>query len=810
MLFRRKGFDVATLVILPNQEFVRRQKQETPPPVSFSFSLASFVSFLLKEKGVVYREDPNCEEMVIWEGVWEHGETLQSFAALLHYPGFIQEMRLLYRMHTTGELELDRLKTEEQAELTSFFSWCDKRYAELSVLLAPSQMKLAKKVSASSPFLQGIEVVEVYPLGELSPLERGFLDAICQGKEVRHRAFPRKKETIRECFVARDPKEEVHYVAKKIREKLQRGVLPKEIALGFPLEDYLPLVERIFSGYGIPFRVRPKTLWDTPLFKRLFHLLRGVSLDFDKHHLELVVADNWGYFGEKGLRFSQAPKIRALKKWKEIYPEDTPSYALFRELEALTSFIGPYSLSDYSQKVGELLREDETTTLQEYLQLEQAKEGLRGILSAFSASLATEISLSSFLGLWESRAKQYTLAEEQHFTQEVSLYAFQDLLGHPFSHIFLLGLTEGNFPRVFGAHWLTRQSRKTQDASLFESLLSQGEKVSLSYPRSDKEGKPTLPSPLLPSLSHTLLPKMCYEKRPGTPLDFKGGVIPSAGRFLEEEYKKHGISVSKLNLYQSCPFRFFCQEVLHLAEPLDAPFEITAKQEGTLLHKVLQIFWQNHREGSLPKPEDAAMEGEEIASQLFSEEGIFFAPHYKKTLRLFLRKDIMKLPPDFRPYLLEESFNNLPFFTPFGMIMVRGILDRIDIDPLGRYLIYDYKTGMTPSIRDVKEGNHVQLVSYVVAAEGLVKGNCAGAAFYSIGERSIKGIFQKEFTQGMNLRSPNQLDKTAWEAFLTQGKAKIQEILTKMLTGEFPVAPLSLDVCAFCGYLSLCRKEGTT
>ena len=114
----------------------------------------------------------------------------------------------------------------------------------------------------------------------------------------------------------------------------------------------------------------------------------------------------------------------------------------------------------------------------------------------------------------------------------------------------------------------------------------------------DREGKLNLPS--------TLLPKLEKEKRaPGfdpihyPSLFFGDGQLRDGEllRTLREKVLGEGLSVSQLNNYANCPYRFFCDYVLELEALEEESLEPDARDKGIIIHEVLKDFWQEHLTG---------------------------------------------------------------------------------------------------------------------------------------------------------------------------------------------------------------------
>ena len=70
-------------------------------------TIQGLASRILKERGVVYREDWVLETVAVWEAVEQLLPDLEYFAPIAHYPGFVDEVRWLLHQVDYGELKLD-------------------------------------------------------------------------------------------------------------------------------------------------------------------------------------------------------------------------------------------------------------------------------------------------------------------------------------------------------------------------------------------------------------------------------------------------------------------------------------------------------------------------------------------------------------------------------------------------------------------------------------------------------------------------------------------------------------------------------
>ncbi len=171
-----------------------------------------------------------------------------------------------------------------------------------------------------------------------------------------------------------------------------------------------------------------------------------------------------------------------------------------------------------------------------------------------------------------------------------------------------------------------------------------------------------------------------------------------------------GLSPSAVDTYIECPAQFYYKYILGLKETDEVGEEIEAKDIGSFIHRVLEIFYTAHLNKTYTHHEshDAVLEGlieKEFKTTFHGEDnGEFFLLQeiIKRLLKGFIRQDGLK-----KPYILSlEKELYAPFDSLNGVpVRFRGKIDRIDkID--NEYLIIDYKTGSTakiPKISKLKE-----------------------------------------------------------------------------------------------------------
>ena len=203
-------------------------------------------------------------------------------------------------------------------------------------------------------------------------------------------------------------------------------------------------------------------------------------------------------------------------------------------------------------------------------------------------------------------------------------------------------------------------------------------------------------------------------------------------------------SVTRLEAFQSCPFKHFAQYGLRLKERPE--FQLAAPQVGVFLHGVLKKYGQTlldegkkwHEISSDERQQLTDLIIQDLASKLQNE--ILYSTaqyrHFLERLKETVTRSIDRLTAfstvtSFAPAALEQSFgdpeNGWPALT-FELsgdikLELTGQIDRIDkveTNSAAYFLIIDYKSGSKRlTLSDAYHGLSLQLLTYLlVALEG--------------------------------------------------------------------------------------------
>ncbi|HTG00958.1 MAG TPA: PD-(D/E)XK nuclease family protein [Nitrospirota bacterium] len=141
--------------------------------------------------------------------------------------------------------------------------------------------------------------------------EKGFDETA--GRAGRISAFPREIRHL----AAVNMREEAALIGREVKKSLQRGTPADGILVAFPaLDKYAPLVEEIFTDYGIPYnRALGRQLGASPVAAAVVSLLRAVQDDFSTTALLRVFSSPFLKFGE---RRSLAAKLDRLTRRQRL------------------------------------------------------------------------------------------------------------------------------------------------------------------------------------------------------------------------------------------------------------------------------------------------------------------------------------------------------------------------------------------------------------------------------------------------------------------------------------------------------------
>ncbi len=318
-------------------------------------------------------------------------------------------------------------------------------------------------------------------------------------------------------------------------------------------------------------------------------------------------------------------------------------------------------------------------------------------------------------------------------------------------------------------------------------------------------------------------------------LEYEGVVKPS----YEEEKRKLGeheervFSISQIETYGKCPYRYFVERVLGLKKFEEIEELLTPIERGILYHEVLYEFYTRWREtGKLVRDdfEGALSLIKRIAKEKAKE---FEISHplweiekrdLERSVESFIKNE-KEMHLDFKPTYFEVAFGpkvgarkssdkELSINDPIqlGRVKIQGKIDRIDIAD-GEFIIYDYKTGSANVTQEqIERGIHLQIPLYIKIAEEVFKlknREMEGIGGYNyIVRREVKNkavLIQEKIKRR---ERSSCFDREIFRQKIDEAVDKANQFVNGIIEGRFNLTEhdeFLQSICGNCPYIEICR-----
>jgi ATP-dependent helicase/nuclease subunit B len=274
-------------------------------------------------------------------------------------------------------------------------------------------------------------------------------------------------------------------------------------------------------------------------------------------------------------------------------------------------------------------------------------------------------------------------------------------------------------------------------------------------------------------------------------------------------------SLSALERYQDCPFKFFASDVLRLEEVPEDESTLSPRARGRFIHEVFQRFfeaWDARGGGSITSdslddaralmaeiaepllarlpPADAALERTRLFGSAISigSVDVVFEREVSSDARVTSRR---------LEHRLEGEFS---LGDPNGRrVALRGVADRIDLLEGNRLRVIDYKTGSAPNPRRA-----LQVPIYALSAQEREAG---GADRWAIDEAAYIAFSGKRSYVPVIKPSRRGSGQAACDEVLSAARERLFSAVDGIERGEFPARPYDPIICTWCAYVAVCRKD---
>lgn len=521
------------------------------------------------------------------------------------------------------------------------------------------------------------------------------------------------------------------FLADEIKKRISDGISPNEIAVLYRDNKDAFSIADIFEKRKIPFVIESEqNVLEDEEIKKLLLLFRAINnfgsddILFDAMHINflgILPIDTYKLIDarnkeKKSIYYVlnsldelknlslESPEVvydfyKKLSKWK-ISSKNKNIVSFFEELVRESGFLSHIlGLPDSSEKMSKLMRFfDEVKTLSE---------------------AHRDIDINDFLhyvDILSNHRIEIKKSGSQHITSRVRCMTAHRAKGLEFECVFITGVYDG--------HWGNRRRYDllplpTKIYSLFETGFSQNEndderrlfyvaltrakkEVLISYPRFDFNGRERLPSQFISEIdekfketSDVSVFEESYKNDKeiifSNPL--VSGIPVKNKEFINELFLRNGLSVTGLNNYLECPWRYFYTNLLRIPKA-----KSKHQMYGIAIHAALNDFFVNIKKRDV---------GKDFLIKKF-EFYLNREPFLEHEFDESLKKGTASLGGYYDNYVGKWNTNTLTEFDISGIMLsknirITGKIDKLEIlNERGDVNVVDYKTGSIKSRSEIE------------------------------------------------------------------------------------------------------------
>jgi RecB family exonuclease/inactivated superfamily I helicase len=292
----------------------------------------------------------------------------------------------------------------------------------------------------------------------------------------------------------------------------------------------------------------------------------------------------------------------------------------------------------------------------------------------------------------------------------------------------------------------------------------------------------------------------------------EAGRVESRFRGATAGHQARVHSLSALERYLDCPFKYFAANVLQAEEPPDDQSTLSPRGRGRFIHDVLHRFFEAwDRTGLGAITVDTIDRAREVAAESAAPllDALGEAEAALERARLFGTAistgiiDLVLAVEGERPAetvverWLERRFDGAFALGADGArVGLNGVADRVDLLDGRRLRVIDYKSGGEPDAKRM-----LQVAVYALCAQETLAAR--GGPAWTVHEAAYVAFGgAKRIVVPVVEASADDADDT-----LADAKARLQGVLDGIASGDFPVRPFEPRWCRNCAYSSVCRKD---
>jgi RecB family exonuclease len=476
---------------------------------------------------------------------------------------------------------------------------------------------------------------------------------------------------------------------------------------------------------------------------------------------------------------------------------------------------------------------------------------LEGLAAASRAYDDAPIEVNALASLVRRSIEEQTFATDAGGGDDGELQLVDDQAARfgEFDEMTIVGLIEREWPErpqrnIFYSSGLLqalgwpseKDWRGAADARFLDLLASPRERITLSTITLDDEALVEV-SALLDEVPRAGLTVVTCEPSPASPLFMEEALSldPVALDALDPESRSwallrmarsdagdpgfHGQageqssrawSVSALETYLDCPFKFFAQRILRLEEEPDDEEVMDPRKQGQFVHDVFEKFFRRWEAGGHHAVTPDNLADARALFEVVVDESLGVLSDAEALLertRLLgssaaagLGEAVLRMEAErsvgvvgrLLEHKLEGEFT---VFTTSGprAVRLRGKADRIDLLEDGTFRLIDYKLGWPPN-----RARGLQLPIYSLCAEQRLAGRDGWR--WTLSEAAYLAF--KGPKRVVPLSSPGDRERV-----LRESQQRLVDAIDAVERGDFPPRPYDVYRCETCAFTAVCRKD---
>jgi DNA helicase-2/ATP-dependent DNA helicase PcrA len=568
---------------------------------------------------------------------------------------------------------------------------------------------------------------------------------------------------------------ELLFLAQNIKQKIDQGVPPREIAVLYRANKNVSDIKTIFDFYKIDYTIFSKDqILEDPNIRNLIHILKVIHNPNDDHNLGKA-------FFAKFLNFDAYDVVRILDKFKSLRKLDKKHVFAIIEDKNILKDIGVKDIDGFLtlvEIIKELKIESQNQNFPDFFKIFLTKVGY---IKYMLASPDSRLQITKMDKLLDEVKKQnqtkreYGLGDFIYFVdaftkynldisstnpeiiEGVSLMTAHGAKGREFEYVYIVNATRKSWESRRGggssiAIPIYQHDGDIEDERrLFYVAMTRAKKtLNISYARTDNDGKDHEESEFVKEIdgAYKLEEKMkaFEEKNIENLSSFLNASSRTASifepKYLHDLFFERGLNVSALNNYLECPQKYLYKNLIRVPDVYSSTLKY-----GDIIHKSFEIFFSACARAEEILPKKALLEtfDKELGKTYLTEKDEDkFRTRGEKTLSEYYDEYkgvwTYKVKTEFNPKRNFELDNK-------EILKLNGFVDKIEYtDDDSSINIVDYKTGRSFSEKTKEEKTEYerQIVFYHLLLEDYDDGNLfINKSTLDFVEKNKKGIFEQ-------------------------------------------------------------------